>query len=181
MFDETGDAAEVARLDGLLFSTPTATASATIMSSPTSRSIPTKDKRIVGRLLRHRPEPGRWVDLGLGAGLPRGVVRVDSRPNPPATALTEIYEPPAPGYSPRGMDIDSKGVVWASLASGHLASFDRRKCKGPLNGPTATGKHCPEGWTLYPMPGPAVRRCDRHRAAPRRAITPGSISTTRSG
>ena len=35
-----------------------------------------------------------------------------------------------------------------------MASFDRRKCKGPLNGPTATGKHCPEGWTLYPLPGP---------------------------
>src|SRR6185503_12817618 len=26
--------------------------------------------------------------------------------------------------------------------------------KGPLNGPTATGQHCPEGWTLYPTPGP---------------------------
>ena len=52
------------------------------------------------------------------------------------------------------MDIDRNGVVWAPLASGHLASFDRRKCKGPLNGPTATGKHCPEGWTLYPFPGP---------------------------
>ena len=33
-------------------------------------------------------------------------------------------------------------------------SFDRRKCKGPLNGPTATGNHCPEGWTLYRLPGP---------------------------
>jgi len=44
-----------------------------------------------------------------------------------------------------------------SLASGHLASFDRRKCKGPLNGPTATGKHCPEGWTLYPYPGPQFK------------------------
>jgi hypothetical protein len=79
-------------------------------------------------------------------------------------ALTEIYQPPiddpkAPvhGYSPRGMDIDSNGVVWASLASGHFASFDRRKCKGPLNGPNATGKQCPEGWTLYPFPGPQFR------------------------
>jgi hypothetical protein len=23
------------------------------------------------------------------------------------------------------------------------------KCKGPLNGPNATGDQCPEGWTLY--------------------------------
>ena len=48
----------------------------------------------------------------------------------------------------------SKGVVWVSLASGHLGSFDRRKCKGPLNGPTATGNHCPEGWSFYKYPGP---------------------------
>ena len=38
----------------------------------------------------------------------------------------------------------------------HLGSFDRSKCKGPLNGPNATGKHCPEGWTLYPLPGPQL-------------------------
>jgi hypothetical protein len=52
------------------------------------------------------------------------------------------------------MDIDRNGVAWVALGSGHLASFDRRKCKGPLNGPTAIGQHCPEGWTLYPTPGP---------------------------
>jgi hypothetical protein len=26
-----------------------------------------------------------------------------------------------------------------------------------LNGPNATGKHCPEGWTLYRFPGPQFR------------------------
>ena len=40
------------------------------------------------------------------------------------------------------------------LSSGQLASLDRRLCKGPLNGPTATGQHCPEGWKLYAAPGP---------------------------
>jgi hypothetical protein len=40
------------------------------------------------------------------------------------------------------------------LASGHLGEFDRRKCKGPLNGPTATGDHCPEGWAFHRLPGP---------------------------
>jgi hypothetical protein len=38
--------------------------------------------------------------------------------------LTEVYEPPFPGYGPRGGDIDRNGVFWASLASGHLASFE---------------------------------------------------------
>jgi hypothetical protein len=55
------------------------------------------------------------------------------------------------------MDIDSNGVAWVSLSSGQFASFDRRKCKGPLNGPKATGNHCPEGWTMYPFPGPQFR------------------------
>jgi hypothetical protein len=68
-----------------------------------------------------------------------------------------VYEPPSPGYGPRGGDIDRNGVYWASLASGHLASFDRSKCKGPLNGPKATGRHCAEGWTLYRFPGPQFR------------------------
>jgi hypothetical protein len=47
-------------------------------------------------------------------------------------------------------------VYWASLSSGHLASFDRRKCT-VLNGPTATGPHCPEGWMLHQLPGPQLR------------------------
>jgi len=55
------------------------------------------------------------------------------------------------------MDVDRSGVVWTPLSSGHLASFDRRRCKGPLNGPTATGQHCPEGWTLHPFPGPQLQ------------------------
>ncbi|MCX7282381.1 MAG: carboxypeptidase regulatory-like domain-containing protein, partial [Alphaproteobacteria bacterium] len=61
------------------------------------------------------------------------------------------------GYSPRGMDIDRHGVVWMPLASGQFASFDRHKCTGSLNGPKATGNHCPEGWTLYPFPGPQFK------------------------
>jgi hypothetical protein len=94
-------------------------------------------------------------------GFPGGIVRVTPGSNPPETTLTEYYEvpwnnPKAPvsGFSPRGMDVDRNNVAWVALGSGHLASFDRRKCKGPLNGPTAIGQHCPEGWTLYPTPGP---------------------------
>jgi hypothetical protein len=101
---------------------------------------------------------------GSVLGFPGGLVRINPGTNPPETALAEYYEvpwhnPKAPvsGFSPRGMDIDRNNVVWVALASGHLASFDRRKCKGPLNGPQATGQHCPEGWTLYATPGPKFR------------------------
>ena len=61
---------------------------------------------------------------------------------------------PVAAYSPRGMDVDRNGVVWIGTASGHLVSFDRRKCKAPLNGPNATGQHCAEGFTVHPLPGP---------------------------
>src|SRR4051812_4721378 len=115
---------------------------------------PAKDKRIAAAFYGIAVSPLDGSIWGSVLGFPGAVVRLDPGGNPPATALAEIYEPPLPGYSPRGMDMDGNGVVWAPLASGHLASFDRRKCKGPLNGPTATGRHCPEGWTLYPFPGP---------------------------
>lgn len=36
-----------------------------------------------------------------------------------------------------------------NVTSGHLASFDRKKCTGKLNGPQATGNQCPESWTLH--------------------------------
>ena len=62
-----------------------------------------------------------------------------------------------PGFGVRGGDIDRQGVVWVSLGSGHLGSFDRRKCKAPLNGPKATGDHCPEGWSFHQYPGPGFK------------------------
>jgi hypothetical protein len=101
--------------------------------------------------------PGDGTVWGTVLGFPGYVIRLDPGSNPPATALAEVFEPPMPSYGPRGMDIDRNGVVWTPLSSGHMASFDRRRCKGPLNGPTATGPHCPEGWTLHPFPGPQLQ------------------------
>jgi hypothetical protein len=122
---------------------------------------PTKDKRINAPFYGVAPSPIDDSIWGSVLGMPGSVVRLTLGSNPPSTALSEIYEVPwnnpkasAQGFAPRGMDVDSNGVVWTVLSSGHHASFDRRKCKGPLNGPTATGQHCPEGWALYPMPGP---------------------------
>jgi cytochrome c5 len=102
------------------------------------------------------PQDGSVWGTSL-APFPSLVVRVAPGADPTNTAITEVYEVPLPGYGARGGDIDRNGVFWASLASGHLASFDRRKCKGPLNGSKATGKHCAEGWTLHRFPGPQFR------------------------
>jgi hypothetical protein len=117
---------------------------------------PAKDKRVAAAFYGIGVNPADGTVWGTVLGFPGYVIRLDPGPNPPATALAEVFEPPLPGYGPRGMDIDRNGVVWTPLSSGHLASFDRRRCTGPLNGPTATGRHCPEGWTLYPFPGPQL-------------------------
>jgi hypothetical protein len=121
---------------------------------------PTKDRRMNVSFYGVSPAPDGSI-WGTVQGGPGGVMRLVPGSNPPATALSEYYEvpfhnPKAPvsGFAPRGLDVDSKGVVWTVLSSGQLASFDRSKCKGPLNGPTATGQHCPEGWMLYTVPGP---------------------------
>ena len=103
------------------------------------------------------PNPVDGSVWGTWRTNPGAVVRLMPGSNPTETALTEIYNVPLPGFGPRGGDIDKQGVVWVSLASGHLGSFDRRKCKGPLNGPKATGDHCPEGWAFYQYPGPGFK------------------------
>jgi len=125
---------------------------------------PAKDKRIDSGFYGVMPSPADGSIWGSSLGFPGSLIRVNPGSNPPETALAEIYElpwnnskAPVQGFGPRGMDVDRNGVVWTPTASGHFASFDRRKCKGPLNGPTATGQHCPEGWTLYPMPGPQFK------------------------
>jgi hypothetical protein len=105
-------------------------------------------------ITRTGPFPGRLVRLERGA-------------DPPATCKAEVYEPPSiensnidpenTGFAPRGIDVDRNGVIWTALSgSSHMASFDRRNCRVTA-GPEATGQHCPEGWTLYPVPGPQMK------------------------
>jgi len=159
-FEETGDAAKSQGWTALVLDT-NGNGQRDAYVEPELPADPAKDKRIAAAFYGIAPSPADGSIWGSVVGFPGAVARLNPGSNPPATALAEYYELPLDktgvpvlGYSPRGMDIDSDGVVWASLASGHLASFDRRKCKGPLNGPVATGQHCPEGWTLYPFPGP---------------------------
>jgi hypothetical protein len=98
------------------------------------------------------PRPGRLIRMTRGA-------------NPPATCTAQAYEPPAfaghgtGGSHARGIDIDTRGVVWTPLApEGNLASFDRRKCKPLATHATAAAiRNCPEGWSFYPIPGPSFK------------------------
>ncbi|MDP2238751.1 MAG: carboxypeptidase-like regulatory domain-containing protein [Burkholderiales bacterium] len=123
---------------------------------PNQPADPEKDTRIAGNLYSVAVNPIDGSVWGTQLGYPGRIIRVAPGEDPTHTALAEVYEPPFPGYGPRGGDMGNDGIYWASLASGHLGRFDRSKCK-VLNGPTATGKHCPEGWALYQFPGPQFR------------------------
>jgi hypothetical protein len=157
MFDETGDEQKSQGWTALILDT-NGNGKRDAYVEPDEPLDPAKDKRFGGAFYAVSPAPDGSV-WGSVLGFPGAVVRLNPGANPPETALAEVYEPPldAHGFSPRGMDIDRDGVVWAALASGHLGSFDRRKCRGPLNGPKATGQHCPEGWTLYAEPLPQIK------------------------
>jgi hypothetical protein len=118
------------------------------------------DKEIkVGLFYSVIPHPDGSVWGAVPGPVPGKIVRIE-----PKTCVSEAYEPPfdpangVVGYTPRGIDVDSNGVIWTALAgSGHLASFDRRKCK-IMSGPAAQdGQHCREGWTLHPVPGPRFK------------------------
>ena len=133
-------------------------------TEPNEARDPTKDARISGFAYGIIPNPvdgSIWIARPYPNPVPGELVRLD-----PETCLAERYEPPFEtdavppsqwGHGPRGIDADRNGLIWTALGgSGHLASFDRTQCQ-VLNGPEATGQHCPEGWTLYPTPGPQMK------------------------
>ncbi len=137
-------------------------------TEPNQPRDPQKDWRISGfpyGIIINPTDGSVWWGT---PGVPGRIHRLEVGSNPPMTCKTEVYEPPfdpaqpngIAGFAPRGVDVDRNGVIWAGLSGGpHLASFDRRKCT-VLNGPTATGQHCREGWTLYPAPGPQMKGTD---------------------
>ena len=154
MYDETGDAAASQGWTPLILDT-NGNGRRDDYVEPDAAVDPTRDKRINAGYYAIMPNPADGSIWGSVAfRYPGSIVRLELGSNPSETALAEIYNVPLPGFGVRGADIDRNGVVWVSLGSGHLGEFDRSKCQGSLNGPDATGDHCPEGWTFHPLPGP---------------------------
>ncbi len=155
LYNETGDAARSQGWSPFILDT-NGNGKRDAYTEPGKPAEPARDMRITAgsgpyAVMPNPVDGSIWYTVGVFAGR-GGVLRFD-----PGTQLSEVFYVPKPGFGPRGGDIDSKGVVWVSLGSGHLGSFDRGKCKGPLNGPKATGDHCPEGWAFHQYPGPGFR------------------------
>jgi hypothetical protein len=148
-FDATGDAAASEGWAPIVLDT-NGNGTLDPWIEPGQPANPSRDQRLAVSFYAVMPNPADGSIWGSVAfHYPGALIRFD-----PRTRLSEIYNVPMPGFGVRGADIDRNGVVWVSLASGDLGQFDRRKCKGPLNGPAATGDHCPEGWSFHRLPGP---------------------------
>ena len=101
------------------------------------------------RLLRRRAG-ARRIDLGIGARIPRLGRPAESwqriRPRRRWRKSTSrrcpaIHRAAATSIATASTGPRSRAVTWrASIAA---------SARAPLNGPKATGQHCPEGWTLY--------------------------------
>ncbi len=155
MLDETGDIQKSQGWTAIVLDT-NGNGVRDAYTEPGKPLDPTKDMRIGGGFYAIMPSPVDGSVWGTLRGNPGAIVRIDPTKNP-HKSLAEMYNVPLPGFGPRGGDIDMQGRVWVSLASGHMGMFDRRLCKGPLNGPKATGDQCPEGWAFFQYPGPGFK------------------------
>jgi hypothetical protein len=122
---------------------------------------PKLDAMVSFSLYSTMPSPVDDSVWGVAEDYPGFLVRLQRGNNPPESCRTQVFKVPTPGYDPRGIDVDSNGVVWMGLAAtSHLAAFDVRKCKD-LTGPQKIdGSQCREGWTLYQTPGPKLKGTD---------------------
>ncbi len=122
---------------------------------------PNKDTMISYSLYSMIPSPVDDSVWGVSEVYPGYLIRMQRGNNPPESCKTQIFKVPSPGYDPRGVDIDSNGVVWTALAAtSHLASFDIRKCKDLTGKQKVDGSQCQEGWTLYQTTGPKLTGTD---------------------
>jgi hypothetical protein len=125
MFDETHDEEKSQGWTALILDT-NGNGKRDEYVEPDQAIDPTKDKRINAAFYGVTVSPVDGSIWGTVLGFPGAVVRLNPGPNPPATALAEIYElpwnnPNAPvhGFSPRGLDIDRNArVLRPSFGSG---------------------------------------------------------------
>lgn len=116
---------------------------------------PNLDTQVSFNMYSVIPSPVSDAVYGAAESFPGYLIRLSRGNNPPQSCTTEVFQVPEPGLDPRGLDIDSNGVVWTALAaSSHLASFDYSKCTSLTPQQKLDGTGCQEGWALYRTDGP---------------------------
>jgi hypothetical protein len=161
MFEATHDEAKSQGWTALVMDTNGNGKRDALTSNPINRSIPRKTSGSEERSIRSRPRPtalsgdrcwfsGAAVRLVPGSNPPRPQSRKStSRPSRTKAAVQGFSRAGWTSIATVSSGLRSRAGTWPASIAG--------KCKGPLNGPTATGQHCPEGWTLYAEPLPQLK------------------------
>ena len=159
MFDETGDAARSQGWTAFVLDT-NGNGRRDEYVEPDQPVDPAKDKRIAGGFYAVMPSPvdgSIWGSVGVFGGARRrscGSLRDRTRRRPRSRRSTTCRSLTSASAAPTSTSRASSGLRSAAATS---AASTGGKCKGPLNGPKATGDHCPEGWAFYQYPGPGFQ------------------------
>ena len=148
---------------------------------------PTKDQRIGGALYAVAPAPDGSV-WGTRARLSRAPSS-GSRPGEPArdgargnlSNLRRQSERAGAGFSPRGGDVDRNGVVLGGAGERPSRELRSPQVQRPAERSDRHRSALSRRLDALCRAGAAVQGRRPIPAAPRRATTPGSISSTRSG
>ena len=162
MFDATGDAIKSQGWAPFVLDT-NGNGKRDEWTEPGKPMDPDKDMRVGGSgpyAVMPNPADGSvWYTFNVFGGPGGGVLRYD-----PKTQLSEFYHVPMPGYSVRGGDIDSQGVLWVSLGSGHLGAVRSAQVQGPAQRTESHRRALPRGLVVPPVSGtglPGHRRQQR--------------------
>ena len=139
MFDATGDSAKSQGWTALILDT-NGNGKRDDYVEPNQPVDPAKDKRIVRASTPSCPARST-APSGARIARIRAPSYARSGSKSAAGRRSQSSQRAGAWLRVRGGDIDSKGVVWCRCERSPW-QFDRTKCKGPLNGPKATGDHC---------------------------------------
>src|SRR5204863_3975620 len=76
---------------------------------------PTLDTQVSYSLYSVIPSPVDTAVWGVSERYPGYLVRMERGTSAPSSCKSLIFKVPEPGFDPRGVDIDSDGVVWTAL------------------------------------------------------------------
>ena len=178
MFDETGDAAKAQGWSPFVLDT-NGNGKRDDYVEPNQPADPAKDKRIVPgsgpyAVMPHPTDGSVWYTVGVFGGTP-GFLRFD-----PKTGLSEVYNVPMPAFGIRGGDIDKNGVALGLGVERPSRQLRPPQVQGAAQRPERDRRSLPRGLGVLSVSRARASRASA-RTAPRRATTPGSTSTTRSG
>ena len=155
MLDETGDIEKSQGWTALVLDT-NGNGVRDEYTEPGKPMDPTKDTRIGATFYAVMPSPTDGSVWGTLRGNPGAIVRIDPTKNPHKSLAEQSQRTAARVRSARRRHRQARPRLGLARERPH-GRIRPAPLQGPLNGPKATGDHCPEGWAFHKYPGPGFK------------------------